>query len=43
VIWRVANRLDESPDDWRSVNLARHRARQLVADRPADSCGVYRR
>ena len=42
-IWRVANRLDESPDDWRSVNLARHRARQLLADRPADYCGVYRR
>ncbi|GIF69804.1 hypothetical protein Ais01nite_78390 [Asanoa ishikariensis] len=43
VIWRIANGLDSSPDDWRSFNLARHEARQSLAERPADDCGVYRR
>ncbi|MEV4535553.1 DUF4173 domain-containing protein [Asanoa sp. NPDC049518] len=43
VLWRIANALDEAPDDWRSANVARHQARQSLAERPADLCGVYRR
>jgi len=42
-LWLAELRLHREPDDWRSFNVARLKARALLADEPAGACGVYRR